>query len=110
MNPAWLRMPLIAFATFAVFIQFADAQRTTTPERRPVPVRPTPSRPGETREPLPDQLPDARFKVGDRVTLRLTLSDRTEFNLAAQHGKIVLLDFWMSTDIGITDASARKPS
>jgi peroxiredoxin len=101
MNPLLPRILLTAlFATVSSpFLNAAHGQGTT-PERRPAPARPAPTRPGEAREPIAEQLPDARFKVGDRVVLRLTLSDRSEFNLAQQRGKLVLLDFWMSTDPG----------
>ena len=88
----------VLFVTIAL-AQAIYAQRAPAP-RRDVPERPAPTRPGEIRQPIADQLPTARFKVGDRVVLKLMLSDRHEFNLAAQRGKIVLIDFWMSTELG----------
>ena len=79
----------------------AAAQETVRrPPARSAGPAASPARPGERRVSVPDQLPTARFGVGDRVALRLTLTDRREFSLAAHRGKIVLLHFWMSTDLG----------
>ena len=89
-------LPVFIASLTLLLVDAAHAQRTPAP--RGITERPQPTRPGEPRQPVPDQLPSARFKVGDRVVLRFMLTDRHEFNLAAHRGKIVLLDFWMSTD------------